>query len=86
MVTILGKEYTNEKAMEFSIGFLKAQPNDKMIDDPASTDETPLPRIHKYTDLEHIELTIRDYGRREYVQGKQMMANDAAEIDDNILG
>ncbi len=85
-VTILGKVLTNEKALAFSFGFLRAQPNSEMVDDPLSTEETPLPRIHKYTDLQWLHKRGYDYMMREYRQGMKSLANDTAIIDEDIFG
>lgn len=60
-------------APNFRQAFLAYIPNSKMIDDPASTPEDPLPQIHLYTTRQHIRNEIQDHMAKCEERGNKIL-------------
>ena len=64
-----------------SAGILKQHPI-LLIDDPASTEENPLPAIPKYTVKRWAEILASRYIFREAFAGDQKIRNEIGKLED----
>ena len=85
------KNIKDDKIAQKKAEFLYEHPNNVMMNDPASTEENPLPLIHKYTDKEHILRLVwgdkdnNGYFLRECKEGRRKMLADEAVFDNDVF-
>ena len=73
----------NDKLADFGQGFLKAQPiptQPVMVDGEPTGETEPA-----YSAVVWFKMRLRDYALREYRQGKKMLANEAAIVDNTVI-
>jgi hypothetical protein len=85
------KNIKDDKIAQKKTEFLYEHPNNIMMDDPASTEEKPLPQINKYTDKQHIMRIVwgdKDYNGyflRECKEGRRKIKAAEAVFDNDVF-